>query len=51
MDKNSEKILDISTYNYYTSHYNAKKDCDKINHDVLRISKMLEYQYGSYNFV
>ena len=32
---------------YAIRSYYAKKDCDKINHDVLRISKMLEYQYGA----
>ncbi|ABR55376.1 archaeosine tRNA-ribosyltransferase [Methanococcus vannielii SB] len=47
LENNAEKVLDISTYNYYISHYNSKKECEKINPDLLRISRMLEYQYGA----
>ncbi|MBB6402245.1 7-cyano-7-deazaguanine tRNA-ribosyltransferase [Methanococcus maripaludis] len=46
-EKHAEKILDINTYNYYINHYGKKKECDKINPDIFRIGKMLEYQYGA----
>ena len=42
--KYDDKIMDIHTYNYYTSYYNSKKN--KINKDAIRIDRMLQYQYG-----
>ena len=42
----SDKILDIHTYNYYTSYYNSNKNKNKLNKDALRIDRMLQYQYG-----
>ncbi len=37
----SDKIMDIYTYNYYTNYYNKK-----INPDVYRIDRILQYQFG-----
>ncbi len=37
-----EKILDITTYNYYINYFKSKE----FNSDSYRIRKMLQYQYG-----
>ncbi|CAB3289219.1 tRNA-guanine(15) transglycosylase [Methanocaldococcus lauensis] len=39
-----DNILDIMTYNYYTSYFQSTKK--GFNSDNLRIKKMLQYQYG-----
>ncbi|MBW9223715.1 tRNA guanosine(15) transglycosylase TgtA [Methanothermococcus sp. SCGC AD-155-E23] len=44
MERYKDKIMDIVTYNYYLSYYSSKKK--KINRDVIRIDRMLQYQYG-----
>ncbi|HIQ32221.1 MAG TPA: tRNA guanosine(15) transglycosylase TgtA [Methanothermococcus okinawensis] len=44
MERYRDKIMDIVTYNYYLSYYSSKKK--KINRDVIRIDRMLQYQYG-----
>ncbi|HIP16906.1 MAG TPA: tRNA guanosine(15) transglycosylase TgtA [Methanothermococcus okinawensis] len=46
INKYKDKIMDIKTYNYYTSYYNSKENKNKVNKDVLRIDRMLQYQYG-----
>ncbi len=44
--RGNDKIMDIHSYNYYTSYYNSNKNKNKINRDALRIDRMLQYQYG-----
>ncbi|HIP84517.1 MAG TPA: tRNA guanosine(15) transglycosylase TgtA, partial [Methanothermococcus okinawensis] len=46
MERYREKIMDIVTYNYYISYYNSRESKEKIDRDIIRIDRMLQYQYG-----
>lgn len=46
LKEHEDKLMDISSYNYYTSHYSSNRNKNKVNKDALRIDRMLQYQYG-----
>ncbi|GBF36322.1 MAG TPA: tRNA guanosine(15) transglycosylase TgtA [Methanothermococcus okinawensis] len=46
IERYKDRIMDIVTYNYYISYYNSKENKKKINSDIIKIDRMLQYQYG-----
>jgi 7-cyano-7-deazaguanine tRNA-ribosyltransferase len=46
IQNNKDKIMDITTYNYYTNHYTSNANKNKVSSDAIRINNMIQYQYG-----
>lgn len=43
---NKDKIMDITSYNYYINHYTSNANKNKVGSDAIRINNMIQYQYG-----